>query len=374
MTQLGFLLFYLLGMVPTYILPYFGSNSIFKQAFSAGLTGSGVGLTFTALHLGALASCVYVAWARRQVNGKTMLVGLPVIAAVFDLVPVLSMIPLVPTILHIVALVMGFAEAPKNEPEPQLTGLAANPVRGLLAIYVITAVSAIAMAGFGLMAAGKSLEERAKFFGAEVPAKEEKVSRQQDEAKPLVLEPEVTQARPSWSSKEAPVTVPVAPSEESESARAAREQQDALRHRMEQERVAADAARAERQAKQDAERARLERLNTYLASQPASALAQRYAESYVGYLTAGDVFGAIGLFDGSRTRADGITSWIRAVGGVSRVEYDPPKLIKSTDSNQPDFLRVDIRLFPPEIRPQLPSYDRLELTLNDSGDKFVEKK
>lgn len=127
-----------------------------------------------------------------------------------------------------------------------------------------------------------------------------------------------------------------------------------------------------RQAKEQ-EKARISRANAYLASPQASELAMKYAESYVGYLTAGDVFGAVGLFEGKRTHADGIASWIRTVGGVSRVEYEPPRLIKSMLSAEPDAIRINIRLFPPTNKPQMPNYINLKLSLNESGNKFIQK-
>ncbi len=110
MTNLGFLLFYVIGMIPTYILPYFGSNSYLAQAAVAALTKSSFGLSWTILHIGALAVCVIAAWARGKTIGKSWLVALPIVATLFDLAPGLNVVPLVATILHVVALVSGFQQ------------------------------------------------------------------------------------------------------------------------------------------------------------------------------------------------------------------------------------------------------------------------
>jgi hypothetical protein len=109
MTKAGFLLFYLLGMLPTYVLPYFGSNSYVSQAAIAAISESSIGLAGTILHVGALSVCVFAAWARAKVNGKGILLALPIVAAVFDLAPFINIIPMVPTVLHVVALVVGLA-------------------------------------------------------------------------------------------------------------------------------------------------------------------------------------------------------------------------------------------------------------------------
>lgn len=40
MNEIGFLVFYLLGLIPTYILPYFGFNSSAAKAVGAGLSAT----------------------------------------------------------------------------------------------------------------------------------------------------------------------------------------------------------------------------------------------------------------------------------------------------------------------------------------------
>ncbi|MCB2129830.1 MAG: hypothetical protein KDE03_12310 [Rhodobacteraceae bacterium] len=100
-----YVLLYVLFMVPTYLLPYLGSNS-------AALSGAGVaaGQGFYPLfwvHLICLIALCVLAYMRGVLVAKTWLVILPIIALIFDLVPVLNWVPLVPTIMHILALILG---------------------------------------------------------------------------------------------------------------------------------------------------------------------------------------------------------------------------------------------------------------------------
>ena len=100
-----FVLCYLLFMIPTYWLPYLGSNSLLLNSAGA---AAGVGLSPAFfLHLAALAVLVLLAGARGIVVEKTALAVLPVLALVFDLVPGLSSVPLVPTVMHLAAIIVG---------------------------------------------------------------------------------------------------------------------------------------------------------------------------------------------------------------------------------------------------------------------------
>jgi len=105
MSRTRFLVLYLLFMFPTYVLPYFGSNSVVAQTL---LLGSGFFLTI--LHVLALAVLIGVAASRGRATGQPAMVALAVAAAIFDMVPLLSAIPLVPTVLHGIALVMGLTD------------------------------------------------------------------------------------------------------------------------------------------------------------------------------------------------------------------------------------------------------------------------
>ncbi len=104
----SFLGLYIAVAAPTYILPYFGSNSIVIGAATAGAT-----LPQFLVHLACLIALCVFARIRGQIIGKGWLISMPILAAIFDMVPLLNWIPLVPTAFHAVALVVG-----ANDPEP----------------------------------------------------------------------------------------------------------------------------------------------------------------------------------------------------------------------------------------------------------------
>lgn len=102
---------YLLAMFPTYVLPYFGSNSLVANATLAGVdaasdTVSGLNMLLF-VHLACLGILCLVTWLRGSIVGKAWIVTFPILAAVFDIVPGLSMIPLVPTVMHVCAIITG---------------------------------------------------------------------------------------------------------------------------------------------------------------------------------------------------------------------------------------------------------------------------
>lgn len=107
---------YILFMLPTYILPYLGSNSLVANATLAAAdsaAGGGNGFNLLLLvHLLCLGVLGLLAWIRGSLVGKVWIVTFPVIAAIFDIVPGLSLIPLVPTVMHICAIVTGVSGVP----------------------------------------------------------------------------------------------------------------------------------------------------------------------------------------------------------------------------------------------------------------------
>lgn len=103
---------YLILMMPTYILPYFGSNSAAMVAIqSSGPSGSGT-LFFTFLHIGCLVGLIIITFFRGKYVGKTWLIIFPILAGLFDFVPGFSSIPLVPTMMHLLVIILGVASAP----------------------------------------------------------------------------------------------------------------------------------------------------------------------------------------------------------------------------------------------------------------------
>ena len=101
----AFLIVYIVAMVPTYLLPYLGSNSavLNAAAAAAGLAGT---LPFW-MHLGFLWILISCAMFRGVAIERNWLPALPVIAAAFDMLPGLNLVPFVPTGLHVATLILG---------------------------------------------------------------------------------------------------------------------------------------------------------------------------------------------------------------------------------------------------------------------------
>lgn len=111
-SALGYVVAYVVLLLPTYLLPWFGSNS-------AVLVASGWTVPFV-IHVIFLGLIIWLAHARGQHVGVPWLVGLAVLAAVFDLLPGLNWIPLAPSILHLAAILCGVALGSSAEAEPRL--------------------------------------------------------------------------------------------------------------------------------------------------------------------------------------------------------------------------------------------------------------
>lgn len=127
-----FVIVYLLFLLPTYYLPYVGSNSSVINALGAAV-GAGLSPQFWA-HVAALFVLVVATWLRGCAVGKQWIVIFPVIASVFDMTPGLSLIPLVPTAMHLVALIMGARGETSSVPEVRV------PIAGAIAMCAIGAV------------------------------------------------------------------------------------------------------------------------------------------------------------------------------------------------------------------------------------------
>lgn len=100
-----FVVSYLIFMLPTYFLPYLGSNSAIVGALGA---AAGVGVNpATWFHLAAMLVLCFLCWVRGANIGKGWLLIFPILAVVFDFVPGFSSIPLVPTVMHLLAIILG---------------------------------------------------------------------------------------------------------------------------------------------------------------------------------------------------------------------------------------------------------------------------
>ena len=95
----AFFIGYLIALLPTYVLPYLGSNSFWLADSS---TSTAFWLHFTAIY-----AMVILAWMRGVAIGRNWLPALPAIAGLFEFVPGLNWVPLVPTAFHVTTLIMG---------------------------------------------------------------------------------------------------------------------------------------------------------------------------------------------------------------------------------------------------------------------------
>lgn len=112
-----FVIAYIIFMLPTYFLPYFGSNSAVLQGTAAAAGASG-GFFFFMLHFGSMLALCFFCWVRGAYVNKGWLVIFPILAIVFDFVPGLSLIPLIPTWMHLAAIILGVVGAKAVMPTP----------------------------------------------------------------------------------------------------------------------------------------------------------------------------------------------------------------------------------------------------------------
>lgn len=100
-----FVVGYVFLMIPTYILPWLGSNSTVLNALSATI-GHGMTPQWW-MHAWCLVMLILIAWMRGDFISKKYLPVFPFLAAAFDLTPGLSIIPFIPTALHLAAIILG---------------------------------------------------------------------------------------------------------------------------------------------------------------------------------------------------------------------------------------------------------------------------
>ena len=105
-----FVILYVLFMLFTYYLPYLGSNSAVVGALGAAGESVYISPAFWA-HLGSLVMLIVITWFRGALIDKKWLIIFPIVATVFDLAPALNLIPLVPTVMHLLAIILGVAGA-----------------------------------------------------------------------------------------------------------------------------------------------------------------------------------------------------------------------------------------------------------------------
>ena len=97
-----FTLVYVLLMIPAY-LTYVDSSS----TISSGSLGINIVSLPLLLHFGSMLMLCYICFVRGKLIGKSWLGFIPLIAIAFEFLPALSAIPLVPSVYHLLAIVIG---------------------------------------------------------------------------------------------------------------------------------------------------------------------------------------------------------------------------------------------------------------------------
>ncbi len=99
-----FFIAYAVTLIPTYVLPYFGSNSLLVNGLASGAGGMPVQFWW---HISCYAVLMFLAFIRGARISRVWLVAFPLLSAIFDLMPVINNIPLAPTVFSIAALYIG---------------------------------------------------------------------------------------------------------------------------------------------------------------------------------------------------------------------------------------------------------------------------
>lgn len=105
-----FVIIYIVFMLPTYFLPYLGSNSAVLHGADAAMGTKALNAAFW-LHFGSMLVLCGIAWIRGAHVSRKWLVIFPILAVVFDFVPGLSVIPMIPTFMHLAAIISGIVGA-----------------------------------------------------------------------------------------------------------------------------------------------------------------------------------------------------------------------------------------------------------------------
>lgn len=105
-----FVVAYILFMLPTYYLPYVGSNSSVLHGIDAAAGGKALNFAFW-LHMGSMLMLCFLCWVRGAYVSRGWLIVFPILAIVFDFVPGLSSIPMIPTFMHLLAIILGVVGA-----------------------------------------------------------------------------------------------------------------------------------------------------------------------------------------------------------------------------------------------------------------------
>ena len=98
----AYVVIYILFMIPTYLTHVDSSSTI-----SSSDLGVNMVTMCLLLHMGSMLMLCYICFIRGKLISKSWLVFIPLIAIAFEFLPALSAIPLVPSVYHLLAIVIG---------------------------------------------------------------------------------------------------------------------------------------------------------------------------------------------------------------------------------------------------------------------------
>ena len=109
-----FVIAYIVFMLPTYFLPYLGSNSSVVGGIKAVAEAQGHAAASSWpfwVHIASLVALCFFCLIRGSYVKRGWLILFPFLAMAFDFLPGLSLIPMLPTLMHILAMIFGVVGA-----------------------------------------------------------------------------------------------------------------------------------------------------------------------------------------------------------------------------------------------------------------------
>lgn len=104
----AYVILYIVLMIPTYLLPYLRlATGIGLAMEGEAEAAAGASFGLLGVQLLFLVILIVITWFRGNFMAKKWLVIFPILATVFDLVPGLNAVPLVPTVMHLLAIILG---------------------------------------------------------------------------------------------------------------------------------------------------------------------------------------------------------------------------------------------------------------------------
>jgi hypothetical protein len=160
-----FFVAYVVLAIPTYLLPYYGSNS-------AVLNGTGVALGVGALpqywlHLTFLYVLTALAWVRGGLIGRSWLPVFPALAGIFDLTPGLNWFPLIPSAFHVTTLIIGVTKEPLPGVDPERQR--PRPLLALIGLVLVVLLTAYKWTAYN-SAVRRSIQDNLGAFAAPAAA------------------------------------------------------------------------------------------------------------------------------------------------------------------------------------------------------------